>query len=159
MRNATRLAADQRLVWETLTDYVRLREFVPGVTRAHVLARAGNQLSVEQFGAFSVFIFDLSVKLRLTVLHSPYSMVLARLEPGSIAAGGSTLRSFSGRYTLMPLPSPKRSSVRLDYDAQFELAAPLPPVVGRLFGVSAIQRSMREIERRQARLAASEDAG
>jgi hypothetical protein len=57
--------------------------------------------------------------------------------------------------------------VRLDYDAQFELAAPLPPVGRRLFGVSAIRRTMREqfeamlreIARRQAWLAAGEDAG
>jgi hypothetical protein len=56
--------------------------------------------------------------------------------------------------------------VRLDYDAQFELAALLPPVVGRFFDVSAIrctlreqfEAMLREIARRQMWLAAGEDA-
>lgn len=56
--------------------------------------------------------------------------------------------------------------MRLDYDAQFELAAPLPPVIGRLFAVSAVRQTMREqfeamlreIERRQARLAIAADS-
>jgi hypothetical protein len=51
-----------------------------------------------------------------------------------------------------------------DYDAQFELARPLPAVIGSLFGVAAVRRTMREqfeamlreIDRRQALLAAAE---
>ncbi len=165
VRASAQLAADQRLVWETLTDYERLREFVPGVTRARVLTRAGNQLSIEQVGVFSVFFFDLPVKLRLAVEHTPYTTVLARLAAGSMDANESTLRSFSGRYTLTPVRLPPLRSVRLDYDAQFELAAPLPPLIGSLFAVSAVRQTMREqfeamlreIERRQARLAIAED--
>ena len=166
VRASAQLAADQRLVWETLTDYERLREFVPGVTRARVLTRVGNQLSIEQVGVFSVFFFDLPVKLRLAVEHTPYTTVLARLAAGSMDANESTLRSFSGRYTLTPVRLPPLRSVRLDYDAQFELAAPLPPLIGSLFAVSAVRQTMREqfeamlreIERRQARLAIAEDS-
>ena len=157
------LAADQRLVWETLTDYERLREFVPGVMRAHILERAGDRLVIEQVGVFSLPFVDLPVRLHLAVEHTPYVMVLARLAAPPVDVGEPTLRNFSGRYRLQAIPLSRRAGVRLDYDAQFEFARPLPPVIGSLFGVAAVRRTMheqftamlREIERRQALL----DAG
>lgn len=167
VRASAQLAAEQRVVWETLTDYERLREFVPGVTRTRVLTRNGNQLSIEQSGVFTVLFLDLPVQLRLAVVHVPQTTVLARLLPAAADASEATLRNFSGRYTLSPSRSPQRPGVRLDYDAEFELAAPLPALVGTLFGVSAVRQTMREqfvamlreIERRQAALARAGDAG
>ncbi len=166
VRASAQLVADQRVVWETLTDYERLREFIPGVTRARVLARAGNQLSIEQVGVFSVWFIDLPVRVRLAVQHLPYTMVLARMEASPLDAGEPTLRSFSGRYTLSAIRLAQRAGVRPDYDAQFELTRPLPVVIGPLFGVAAVRSTMRaqfeamlrEIERRQALLVAAEHA-
>lgn len=166
VRASAQLAADQRVVWETLTDYERLREFIPGVTRARVLARTGNQLSIEQVGVFSVLFIDLPVRVRLAVQHLPYTMVLARMDANPLDAGEPTLRSFSGRYTLSAIRLAQRAGVRLDYDAQFELTRPLPVVIGPLFGVAAVRGTMRaqfeamlrEIERRQALLVAAEQA-
>ncbi|TLD45033.1 MAG: hypothetical protein FAZ92_02717 [Accumulibacter sp.] len=163
------LAAGQRIVWDTLTDYERLREFVPGVRRARVLERQGNRLLLEQAGVFTVFFFELPVQLRLDVLHLPYTTVMAQLAPADAnASDGSTLRSFSGRYRIrkgsggLPL-----GVVQLEYDARFELATPLPPLVGALFGVAAVRQTMRaqfeamlrEIERRQQSLAGVEPPG
>ena len=160
VRASARVAADQRLVWETLTDYERLRDFVPGVSRSRILARSGNQLTIEQVGVFSVFFVDLPVQVRLSVQHTPYTGVLARMTPGPVDAAESSLRSFTGRYTLSPIRLPQRDGVRLDYDAQFALAQALPPLIAPLFGVGAVRRTMRkqfeamlrEIERRQAAL-------
>ncbi|KFB74346.1 MAG: hypothetical protein AW09_000365 [Candidatus Accumulibacter phosphatis] len=165
VRASAQLAADQRVVWDTLTDYEHLREFIPGVTRARVLARAGNQLSIEQVGVFSVFFIDLPVQVRLAVQHIPHTTVLARMEANPADAGEPTLRSFSGRYTLSTIRLGQRAGVRLDYDAQFELTRPLPALIGPLFGVAAVRRTMhaqfeamlREIERRQALLDVAEE--
>ncbi|WP_300455968.1 SRPBCC family protein [Accumulibacter sp.] len=158
VRASAQVAADQRVVWETLTDYGRLREFVPGVTQARVLWRSGNHLTIEQIGVFSVVVLDLPVKLRLAVQHTPYTNVLARLVTAPLEVGESTLRSFTGRYSLTPIILPQGPGVRLDYDASFALAQPLPPIIGSLFGIHAVRRTMheqfgamlREIERRQA---------
>lgn len=166
VRASAQLVADQRVVWEALTDYERLREFIPGVTRARVLARAGNQLIIEQVGVFSVFFIDLPVRVRLAVQHLPYTMVLARMDANPLDVGEPTLRSFSGRYTLSAIRLAQRAGVRLDYDAQFELTRPLPAVIGPLFGIAAVRATMRaqfeamlrEIERRQALLVAAEPA-
>lgn len=156
------LTADRRVVWDTLTDYERLREFVPGVTGTRVLAHDSDQLTIEQIGVFPVFFFDLPVQVRLSVQHIPYTTVFARLAPNLSGTSEPTLRSFTGRYTLSTIQALQGAGVRLDYDAQFQLARPLPALVGPLFGVSAVQRTMREqfeamlheIERRQAVLAA-----
>lgn len=164
VRASAPVAADPRVVWETLTDYEGLREFVPGVTRTRTLTRADNQIVIEQVGVFSVFFFDLPVHIRLAVQHTPYTSVLARLTPGPVDAAEPTLRSFSGRYTLTPIRLQERAGVRLDYDARFELARPLPPMIGSLFGIGAIRRTMREqfvamlreIERRQAAVSTTE---
>ena len=161
---SAQLAAGQRIVWDTLTDYERLREFVPGVRRARVLERQGDRLLLEQSGVFAVLFFELPVQLRLDVLHLPYTTVIAQLAPAG-AGGESTLRSFSGRYRISNALPP--AVVRLDYDARFELAAPLPPLVGPVFGVAAVRQTMRaqfeamlrEIERRQQALTDAEPPG
>jgi hypothetical protein len=163
VRASAQLLADRQVIWDTLTDYEHLREFVPGVTGTRVLAQSSDQLTIEQVGTFPVFFFDLPVQVRLAVQHTPYTTVLARLAPNPTGAGESTLRSFFGRYTLSALRPSQGLGVRLDYDARFQLARPLPPLIGPLFGVSAVRRTMREqfeamlheIERRQALVTAS----
>ncbi|SBT06148.1 Cyclase/dehydrase (fragment) [Candidatus Accumulibacter aalborgensis] len=63
-----------------------------------------------------------------------------------------------------PLRLQERAGVRLDYDARFELARPLPPMIALLSGIGAIRPTMREqfvamlrqIERRQAAVSAAE---
>jgi len=163
---SAQLAAGQRVVWDALTDYERLREFVPGVRRARVLERQGNRLLLEQSGVFSLLFFELPVQLRLDVVHLPYSTVIAQLAPAE-AGGDSSLRSFSGRYRISSGDGLPPAVVQLDYDARFELAAPLPPLVGPLFGVAAVRQTMRaqfeamlrEIERRQQALADRDPPG
>src|SRR5258706_2276241 len=48
------LAAAPRVAWDTITDYERLPEFVPGVARSHVLSRTtsstGERLVVDHAG-------------------------------------------------------------------------------------------------------------
>ncbi len=166
---SAQLAAGQRIVWDTLTDYEHLGEFVPGVRRARVLEREGNRLLLEQAGIFRVLFFELPVHVRLDVLHLPYVTVIAQLATAATGAGdASTLRSFTGRYRIIQgderLPP---GVVRLDYDARFELSTPLAPLLGPLFGVAAVRQTMRaqfeamlrEIERRQQALAGPEQPG
>jgi hypothetical protein len=140
VRASAQLAADQRVVWDTLTDYEHLREFIPGVTRARVLARAGNQLSIEQVGVFSVFFIDLPVQVRLAVQHIPHTTVLARMEANPADAGEPTLRSFSGRYTLSTIRSgaARRGATRLRRAVRAD--TPLPALIGPLFGVAAVRQ-------------------
>lgn len=154
-----RVAADQRVTWDTLTDYDHLNEFVSDIQRSRVLARDGNHLVVEQVGAFRLMFFAMPVRLRLAVEHDPYERVLARTDPGKVGFEEPTLKSVSSQYRLTPLPAPL-GGVRVDYDARFALGDLLPQFVDSLFGKRLVEHGLRrhfeamldEIERRQAAL-------
>lgn len=158
VRASAEILADPRTAWETITDYERLREFVPDVERSRVVARDGGRLVVEHRGAFHLFFIEIPVRVRLTVQHEPYERVIARSLAGMVDGEPQTLREFAGTYVLTVVGRDRGAAVRLDYESRFELAEPLPPVLGDLFGTAMVQRGMRqqfeamvrEIERRQA---------
>jgi hypothetical protein len=155
------VAADRRTAFETLTDYERLREFVPDVRSSRVVARDGNRLVVEHVGAFDLLFFSTPVRVRLAVEHQPYERVLARSAPGAVDGEEPTVRSFSGRYELTALAAAP-AAVRLDYDASFQLVHGLPALIDTVFGEAIVAHGMRrhfeamlaEIERRHAARAA-----
>jgi hypothetical protein len=155
-------AADPRTAWETLTDYERLRDFVPDIESSRVVSRNGNRLIVEHVGAFHLLFLSAPVRVRLAVEHEPYQRVLARSEPGRIGNEEPTVLGFTGRYVLTTLTD-SPAAVRLEYDASFQLAHGLPELIYAVFGEALVATGMRrhfeamlaEIERRQALLAAA----
>jgi hypothetical protein len=167
--------ADPRTAWDTLTDYERLPQFIPGIRRARVLSRGtvadGEQLLVEYAGRFNLLLLTLPTQVWLDVRHTPMKEVLARsvappLRAPDEAQAVPSLRTFTGRYTLTALDRepPGLSRVRLGYSARFELAEPLPPVIGPIFGAAAVRHALREqfeamvaeIERRALRSPAAD---
>jgi Polyketide cyclase / dehydrase and lipid transport len=154
-----RVAADQRVAWDALTDYDHLSEFVPDIERSRVLVRDGNRLIVEHVGAFRLMFVAIPVRVRLAVEHDPYQRVVARTEPGKVGTEEPTLQSVASRYRLTPLPAPP-GGVRVDYDARFGLGDMLPEFVDSLFGKRLVEHGLRrhfeamlsEIERRQGTL-------
>jgi carbon monoxide dehydrogenase subunit G len=148
--------AAPRVAWETLTDYERLREFVPDIEASRVVARDGDRLIVEHVGFVRMLFWSIPVRVRLAVDHQPPDRVLARSEPGPIGGEEATLQSFSGRYLVTPVGGPE-SAARIDYDAQFELGPGTPAIVDAMFGQSFVTRWLRrhfeamlaEIARRQ----------
>lgn len=153
VRAQAELSADARTAWDTLTDYEALPQFVPGITRTRVLAREGRggdeRLTVEYSGRFRLLFLSQPTQLWLDVRHRPLTEVLAQSSRSHVPARGepaATLREFRGRYLLAVLGGggAGRPRLRLDYDAQFELAEPLPPVIGALFGTAALRQAMRE---------------
>jgi ribosome-associated toxin RatA of RatAB toxin-antitoxin module len=158
VRARAEIRADPRTAWETITDYERLRDFVPDVEHSRIVTRDGNRLVVEHRGAFHLFFIEIPVRVRLAVQHEPFERVVARSQPGTVDGAAQTLREFSGTYVLTVVGHDRRAGVRLDYESRFELSEPLPPILGELFGTAMVQRGMRqqfeamvlEIERRQA---------
>ena len=148
------MVADPRVAWQTLTDYERLAAFVPGVQRARVLARtvrAGDErLTVDYAGALRAWLFTVPTQVRLDVRHLPFTEITARAVSGMPAPGEGpppSLRGFEGRYTLSAVGGggpAGAARVRLDYSARFELAQPLPALVGPPFATAAIRGALRE---------------
>lgn len=142
--------ADPRTAWDTLTDYERLPEFVPGIARVSVLSRAarpaGEQLAIEYAGTFRLLFLSIPTQVWLDVQQQPFTDIRAQLGPARSGAPAPTLKAFDGRYTLAVIGRGERGTmrVRFQYDARFELAAPLPPVIGALFGTAAVRHVLRE---------------
>jgi hypothetical protein len=152
------LPVDPRVAWDTITDYEHMREFLPNIDRSRVVARNGTRVIVEHIGQFPLFFFDIPVRVRLAVNQQPYERIVARSEPGEVDGEPQTLRSFSGSYDLAVITVERRAGVRLEYDAKFELAERLPPILGDLFGTAMVTKTvrnqfeamLREMVRRQA---------
>ena len=65
VRALATIDAPLALVWSTLTDYERLPEFIPGLKKSRVIARAGATATIEQSGE-ARFLF-LVVPIEVTV--------------------------------------------------------------------------------------------
>lgn len=158
VRARASVAVDPRIAWDTITDYEHMRDFLPNIERSKVIARSGTRMTVEHVGQFPLFFFDVPVRVRLVVVQQPFERIVARSEPGEVDGAPQTLRSFMGRYDLAVISIERRAGVRLEYESQFELAEPLPPIIGDLFGTAMVTKTVRlqfeamvrEMVRRQA---------
>jgi hypothetical protein len=166
VRARATVAVDPRVAWDTITDYEHMRDFLPNIERSRVIARSGPRMTVEHIGQFPLFFFDVPVRVRLGIVQQPFERIVARSEPGEVDGAPQTLRSFMGSYDLAVITIERRAGVRLEYESQFELAEPLPPIVGDLFGTAMVTKTVRlqfeamvrEMMRRQAGRASIEKA-
>jgi carbon monoxide dehydrogenase subunit G len=130
--------------WSVISDYDHLADFVPDMHSSRVVQRNGDQLVVEQTGAFGFLFFQQPIEVRLAVIESPWQRIVAH-------AVGGNLREMDGRYTLQALPS---GEVRLSYTGRMVPEFSLPPVVGKLIVRNELTRQfnavVKEIVRREA---------
>ncbi len=137
------LDAPLDLVWQTLTDYSRLAEFIPGMRRSRVIERRGAVTVVEQSGevGFLFFTFPIDVTLASTE-RPPHALEVSMLK--------GNLKRLEGAYRIEPQGDGR---ILLTWDGIVE-ALSMPPLLGELVMRSNIEdqfRGMvREIERRAA---------
>ena len=138
------MLVDPRTVWNVITDYDHLAEFIPYMRSSRVVQRDADRLLIEQTGEFSFLFFRQPVRAKLAVVESPQRRVMAR-------AVGGNLREMEGHYTLESLPE---GTVRLSYSGWLLPDFAVPPVIGKMVvrNVLAKQFSamVREIVRRDA---------
>ena len=139
------LDAPAQLVWQVISDYERLPQFVPGISRSVVLARQGNHVAVEQSGEARFGIFAIPIEVRYDVLEGAPDWI------ASHAVGGN-LRRMSGRYEIHP--DGERGGVVLHYFGTIEPDFPLLPLIGvavlRAYAEEQFAAMAREIRRRAA---------
>jgi Polyketide cyclase / dehydrase and lipid transport len=130
--------------WGVISDYDHLADFVPDMRSSRVLQRNGDQLLVQQTGAFGFLFFQQPIDVELAVTESPSERIVAH-------AVGGNLREMDGRYTLT---APAPGEVRLTYVGRLVPEFAVPPVVGKLVVRNAMARQfsalVKEILRRDA---------
>lgn len=137
------------LVWQTLTDYNRLAEFIPGMRRSRVVATRADGVLVEQSGEAKFLFLSFPIDVVLLSTERPPHAIDVRMEKGS-------LRRLEGGYRIAPHPGGR---VVLTWSGMIE-AASAPPLFGEFLMRASIEdqfRGMvREIERREVQRRARE---
>jgi ribosome-associated toxin RatA of RatAB toxin-antitoxin module len=118
------MRADPRTVWNVITDYDHLAEFVPYVRSSRVVRRDGDRVDIEQTGEFTFLFFRQPVHTKLAVVESPPRRVVARAISGS-----GNLREMEGSYSVESLPA---GTVRLSYSGRLVPDFAVPPLIGRM---------------------------
>jgi ribosome-associated toxin RatA of RatAB toxin-antitoxin module len=137
------IEASAELVWQTLTDYNRLSEFIPGMTRSRLVSRSGQVAVVEQVGAARFLFVSIPIEVTLASTERPPYVIEAKMLKGN-------LKQLDGAYRIEPLADGR---VRLGWRGLIE-AESTPPLIGDLLMRSVIEDQFRgmvqEIDRREA---------
>ena len=134
------------VIWQTLTDYDHLAEFIPGMRMSRVLQRRGATVIVEQIGEAKFLIF-----------HYPIDVVVQSDEhyPATIAVHvlSGNLRRLAGAYRIETVPGTRERFV-LHWQGIIEPDIPLPLFITapglRETVADQFVGMVREIERRRS---------
>jgi ribosome-associated toxin RatA of RatAB toxin-antitoxin module len=133
------------LIWQTLTDYDHLSQFVPGIDSSRVVSRQGTRLVIEQKGGAHWWWFSYPIRVTVTSTERPYESIDVRLLEGN-------LRRLDGRYHIEARPD---GSAEVSWQGLIEPDTPLPafirnPVLRRSIS-EQFAGMVKEIERRADR--------
>ena len=137
------LDAPQELIWQTLTDYGRLSEFIPGMRKSRVIEQRGAAFIVEQSGVATFLFISTPIEVTLASTERPPHSIEVSMLKGN-------LKRLDGAYRIEPQDGGR---MLLTWNGIVE-AMSMPPLLGEMVMRSNIEdqfRGMvREIERRDA---------
>jgi carbon monoxide dehydrogenase subunit G len=137
------LDAPLEVVWQTLTDYSRLSEFIPGMRRSRLVERRGQVAVVEQTGEAGFLFLKFPIEVTIASTERPPHVLEARMLKGN-------LKRLEGVYRIEPQAGGK---ILLTWNGTIE-ALSMPPLLGELVMRSNIEDQFRgmvqEIDRREA---------
>jgi ribosome-associated toxin RatA of RatAB toxin-antitoxin module len=133
--------ASAELIWQVLTDFEHLSDFVPDMRLSRIVSAPGEPLRVEQHGIARVLLFERRIDVVFAIDLDPLRSVRFRAVDGN-------LRSMAGHWQLSG-----REGCRIEYRA---LSTPdfwVPPLIGTALMRAQIRDQFEgvlgEIRRRQ----------
>jgi hypothetical protein len=78
------LDAPLELIWQTLTDYGRLAEFIPGMRKSRVIEQRGAAFIVEQSGVATFLFISTPVEVTLAFTKRPPYAIDLRMLHGNL---------------------------------------------------------------------------
>jgi hypothetical protein len=139
------------VIWQTLTDYGHLHEFIPGMIRSRIVERRGTTAIVEQVGEARFLLFRQPINVVVESVEFPPERIAVKVREGN-------LKQLDGAYHLDALDA-ERNLYRLRWTGVIEPDTRLP-----LFVTMPLMRSniedqfvgmINEIERRHERQGAA----
>jgi Polyketide cyclase / dehydrase and lipid transport. len=138
--------ATQAVIWQTLTDYDHLAQFIPGMTTSRTVTRCGNTAVVAQTGDAGSGLFSYPIDIVVQADEHPSTDITVRLLSGN-------LRTYQGGYHLEPVAGATDSFI-LTWSGIIEPDIALPGFITGWALRQAVEGEFRamlaEIERRQA---------
>ncbi len=136
------IEAPLELIWQTLTDYGRLAQFIPGMRSSRVVSRAGAVSVIEQTGEARFLFVSYPIEVTLSSTERPPFAIDAVLVKGN-------LKRLDGAYRIEPKGGGR---MLLTWTGLVE-AQSMPPLIGEMVMRSSIEEQFRgmvlEIERRE----------
>lgn len=134
------------LIWETLTDYAHLADFIPGMRVSRIVERRGATVVVEQEGAARFLAFSHTIRVTVESIEEPPRKIGIRVVKGN-------LKQLRGGYEIDPLPAPLSGYV-LRWQGVIEPQLAVPGIIGapllRANVADQFLGMVKEIERRHA---------
>jgi carbon monoxide dehydrogenase subunit G len=135
------LDAPPELIWQTLTDYAHLAEFIPGMRSSKVVSQNGAVTVVEQAGEARLLFFTYPIEVTVASTERPPHLIEASLLKGN-------LKRMDGAYRIAPQAG---GGSLLSWTGIVQ-AESMPPLIGEFLMRSIIEDQFRgmvqEIERR-----------
>jgi ribosome-associated toxin RatA of RatAB toxin-antitoxin module len=72
------------LIWNTLTDYDHLADFIPGMNKSRLVERQGKTAIVTQSGYASLWFFHFPIEVTVEAVEEPSSSIQVRLLRGNL---------------------------------------------------------------------------
>jgi hypothetical protein len=142
-----RIRAPLFLIWDTLTDYDRLSDFIPGMRVSRLIARRGSSAIVAQKGSAGFFIFNYPIDVVVESVELPPGIIEIHVVRGNV-------KHLDGRY-LIERDAVDGESYLLRWQGAIEPALALPAIITAPLLRSSIRDQflgmVGEIERRNAR--------
>ena len=135
------LDAPLDLIWQTLTDYNRLAEFIPGMRSSRMLEQRAGVALVEQSGEAKFLFISVPIEVTLATTERPPHSIEARMLKGN-------LKRLEGVYRIEPQGGGR---TLLRWNGIIEPGSGTPPLIGELLMRSAIEEQFRGMVREIAR--------
>jgi carbon monoxide dehydrogenase subunit G len=144
---SARIRAPQSLIWDTLTDYERLSDFIPGMQVSRLITRRGTSAIVAQKGKAGIFLFNYPIDVVVESVELPPGVIEIHVVRGNV-------KHLDGRYLIEQDPSDRERHV-LRWQGAIEPVLALPAMITAPLLRSNIRDQflgmVSEIERRNAR--------
>ena len=140
------IKAPYALIWQTLTDYDHLSEFIPGMVKSRVIERRGSAAIVEQTGKAAIMFFSYPIEVVVESLEKPPTFIGIRVIKGN-------LKQLDGGYRIEKIGDKDDESV-LHWSGLIEPSVPVPLFITVPLMRANISDQFRgmvhEIERRES---------
>lgn len=130
--------ATPQQVWQVLTDYESLPQFVPNLSSSKIVSRSEKEIILEQNGKAGFLFLTRNVHITVRVVEQPFSAVDIALVKGD-------MKHYMARWEFAPFTQNGISGTRIIYAATMEPDFFVPPLIASSLVQEDVRRTMEAV--------------